>query len=199
MGFQGFPADVFTPHMRNAQEDDLPWNAIVGVTDKTPWWKCKAGDTPCVYADLALLRMVYADEVVQEDELPLRWMSALLRGKQLVRRKSIPVSSDSPDDWYFAMGDSLDSACLLWPATRHHLPGCHATPFFIPKAVQEPIFGVVVELSDWESWPYAWKSPLQQLLDHPAARVAGLNVFKQVGAFVTTKAPQPLLVSAARA
>jgi len=143
--------------------------------------------------------MVYEDEALTAPDLALKWMSMLLRGNQLVKRLSKLVAAEAPDTWYFAMGDSLGSACLLWPAVQHCLPGCTTATYFIPAVLDKPVFSVVVNVKDWVSWPYCWRSPLWQWLEYPAARPAGVDVFQAVRAFVTTPSARTLLESAAYA
>ena len=198
MGFTSFPDDAFEASMQRPPGDPV-YSDIASASAKTDWWKCKSHSLPAVYADLALLRMLYEDTAFTAQDLSSRWMSMLLRGNQLVKRLSKPVAAGAADTWYFAMGDSLGSACLLWPAVQHCLPGCPAATYFIPAVLDKPVFSVVVNMQDWVSWPYCWRSPLWQWLEHPAARLAGAEVFQEVRAFVATPSPRTLLESAASA
>ena len=96
---------------------------------------------------------------------------------------SIPMEADSAEDWYFSSTIFQDAALA---------------PSSCSRLCRIPLRKVLVDLSDWDSWPFQWKSFLQ-LLGLQGCWEHWTECLPSGRALVPSDAPQPLLVSAARA
>ena len=98
------------------------------------------------------------------------------------------------DGWLLGVNLLAMASCAASPPWAP----CTAT-YFIPAVLDKLVFSVVVDMQDWVSWQYSWRSPLWQWLEHLAARLAGVEVFQRVRAFVATPSPRTFLEPAASA
>jgi hypothetical protein len=116
----------------------------------------------------------------------------------LVQRTSRPLRAATPGLYYFALGHKLDSVTLVWPAKVGTIPGAeHGGLYYVPDdSCDAPVYAVVTNPDEWRGWRFAWRSPVWQYMQFPAAR-GHHGAFRGIRAF-PVGLPEPLLDIAAR-
>lgn len=141
-----------TAYKGNPKSAELPFSSVISTRPGTDWYSPSSSDECQIHADHALL--AFARTEGRLGDLPNRWLGCLLRGGRTIVRRTGPGNQ-----WFFALGEVTDSACLGWPAEEVNE---HGVKLFRPKLldVWEVSFLVVLSLDDWQGHTFEWKSTM---------------------------------------
>lgn len=162
--------DCFKPSMSGGS---LPFQEVCGTSGATSWYSPSATNVNTPFADLQALR----DASIGASFSLLSSASAGAICQTAHRfvfcQRATPDSPPSDqDEWFFAMWQWPDSACLVWPAERRFSPGPERKLYFEPvlASLARPKLITVFNLKRIFACEIKWRSWLWQYLSFPEWR-----------------------------
>lgn len=192
-GHATLPKDMFKA---SVAQNDPPIRDCQGFASKTPWYTCSPNAYGTQFSDLSLLQEFRALEGHDSwSDVQHAWLGCLFNSPILVKRTDDEGEHD--DSWYFTVGDTPGSACLLIPAEERYLGDDADASYFVPKVGSTMRSVAVTNPAKWVARSYKWRSPAWQCVNFPHLRCYTKAIFEGVRAFPDSS-PIPLLKLCAR-